>query len=74
MEVLKRGFLAAGYQARIEVAADEWTAIGRGLELCEKGDLLVYMTGRVRQAIKYLYERKEKLDPLGARVDTTLFE
>lgn len=74
-DVLKRGFLASGYPAaQLEVAPDEWTAIGRGLELCAKGDLLVYMTGRVRQAIKYLYEYKEKLDPIGAQVDPALFE
>jgi len=67
--LLRRGLLDVGFPAgKMEEILDEWQAIDRALALAEPRNLVVYMTGRVRKAIKYIYEHKEKVDPLAAPV------
>ena len=67
--LLQRGLLDAGYpSSKMEEILDEWQAIDRALALAEPRNLVIYMTGRVRKAIKYIYEHKEKVDPLAAPV------
>lgn len=67
IEQLRLGFEAAGYPAekRVEIL-DEWEAIGASLKMARPGDLIIYMTGRVNKAIQYIYDYKEKIDPLAA--------
>lgn len=63
--VLEQGFAKAGFpRDRLVTIMDEWEAISAALDRGRPGDLIVYMTGRVRKAIQFIYEYKEKKDPL----------
>jgi cyanophycin synthetase len=65
--ILRRGLAKAEYPAeKTEEVLDEFRAVDRALAMGQAGDLIVYMTGRVQQAIKYIYEYKEKVDPVAA--------
>ena len=65
--LLHQGFRRAGFpEERMAVVLDEWQAIDRALAMGEPKDLILYMTGRVGRAIRYIYEHKEALDPLAA--------
>lgn len=65
--ILRRGLEKSGYPAeRVEEVLDEFMAADRALSLGQAGDLIIYMTGRVQQAIKYIYDYKEKVDPVAA--------
>ncbi len=65
--ILRRGLEKAGYPAdKTEQVLDEFQAVDKALAMGGAGDLIVYMTGRVQQAIKYIYDRKEKVDPVAA--------
>lgn len=63
--LLERGFAAAGYPAEQTITIlDEWQAIDHALAQARARDLVIYMTGRVRQAIRHIYEHKERMDPV----------
>jgi len=63
--ILDRGFEAAGFpRERRMTVLDEFEAIAQALKDARPGDLIVYMTGRVHKAIKFIYETKERLEPL----------
>jgi cyanophycin synthetase len=63
--LLQRGFAAAGYPAeRTLTILDEWQAIDHALAQARPRDLVIYMTGRVRRAIRHIYEHKERVDPV----------
>jgi len=73
--VLKKGFANARYQeSKIEQVLDEQEALDRTLQMARPGDLVIYMTGRVHQGIKRVYEYKAKMDPLASPADMHLIE
>ncbi len=63
--LLRQGFAQAGFPPdRTLTILDEWQAIEHALKLGEPNDLVIYMTGRVRKAIRFIYDHKETIDPL----------
>ncbi|MEW6366293.1 MAG: cyanophycin synthetase [Acidobacteriota bacterium] len=63
LKVLRDGFASVKYPAdRISEVPDEWEALDAALKKAEAGDLMMYMTGRVRKAISVVYEYKEKFE------------
>jgi cyanophycin synthetase len=65
--LLEQGFAKAGFAREKTVTIlDEWQAVDHALKIGQPKDLILYMTGRVKQAIRYIYEHKETIDPLGA--------
>lgn len=65
LDLLEKGLQAGGLSPdKIYRIPDETDAINHGVSICQKGDMLAIMTGRVRSAIRHVYSIKETREPL----------
>jgi len=63
--VLKKGFEKAGHAGdRMAEILDEFEAIDHALKMAAPGDLVIVLTGSGCQAIRHVYQCKDRLDPL----------
>ncbi|MBN1552137.1 cyanophycin synthetase [bacterium] len=65
IDILEKGLLQKNKDPKnIYKISDETEAIDKALTMAERGNLICFMTGRVRKAIDYLYSYKEKCEPM----------
>jgi cyanophycin synthetase len=65
VRLLEKGLLAKQFpRENIKTILDEKDAIDFAIEQAKRGELLCIMTGRVRWTINYLYQLKEKFEPI----------